>query len=254
MRNRPADSPDSLSLLDQHIFDQNRRLIEMNAALQQFLDSVPVAIEDAKKIIRATSEALPEKADLEMKRASETAINSLSTEVGRIAQTIAGDAASVARSDAMSRAFKWATGGVTVCAIFFTGLGWGLSSWKDNINLETAYINLETAKSEVVASYAREAAAIATAEKKSDMAIAAVEKKSHDEIEEMRKNSGWLGTAEGRLAKKFFDLGTGTMAAKCDSPAWEIYPDADDDKVKWCIPKKRNLIFEEDQKFGWKIP
>lgn len=45
MNNRPAD----LTLLEQHIFDQNRRLIEASASLDRFCKAVPSAIEYAEQ-------------------------------------------------------------------------------------------------------------------------------------------------------------------------------------------------------------
>jgi hypothetical protein len=48
MNNRPAD-PADLTLLEQHIFNQNRRLIEASASLDRFCKAVPSAIEYAEQ-------------------------------------------------------------------------------------------------------------------------------------------------------------------------------------------------------------
>lgn len=82
-------------------------------------------------------------------------------------------------------------------------------------------------------------------------AIAAAQQAARDEIEFARNSSGWLGTSDGRLAKIFFDSGAGQIAATCSSPAWEIVKAADG---KYCVPKRRDLIGGDSNKYGWKIP
>jgi hypothetical protein len=75
------------------------------------------------------------------------------------------------------------------------------------------------------------------------------------EIERLRAASGWAGSLEGRLAKKFFEVGGGANAALCKGMTWEILSDPNDKNVNWCIPKRRDLIGGEDKfNYGWKIP
>ena len=68
----------------------------------------------AKSAITEAAESFHTLADNEMKRASDSAISSLSTDVGKIAQKIAGDAAAATAADARSTAAKWQGGMLVV--------------------------------------------------------------------------------------------------------------------------------------------
>lgn len=183
--------------------------------------------------IKGVINSLPASADREMQRAGDAALRTLSSEVGRIAQRLAGDAAAAEKGKAIALAVKWTAAGVLACAVVFGGVGYGIRMLADEANLSIARHNLQVAKAS------------------SEADIAAAEKKASDEINAIQKNSGWIGTEEGRLAKKFFDIGAGSIAAKCDSPSWEIVDGKDG---KFCVPKRRDLFGGDGNKYGWKIP
>jgi hypothetical protein len=183
----------------------------------------------AKEVINS----LPGAADREMQRAGKAEISAMSVEVGRMAQRLAGDAAAAEKAHAIALATKWTATGVIACAVVFGGTGYGLRVLTDAANISIARNN------------------VASTNVKAAAAITAAEKKSSDEIDATRRNAGWAGTAEGRLAKKFFDSGAGHIAATCDSPVWEVRQGSDG---KYCIPKRRNMIGGDTAFYGWKIP
>lgn len=181
--------------------------------------------------------ALKVQAELVMAKSQNTLIETArksvseiaSTEIARVAEQLAGDVTARERNK-----FFWlATMAMVVCALVFGGTGYALRMAADSINLSTAIEKVNDANS------------------RADIAIAAAKKKAFDEIVETRKTSGWLGTEEGRLAKRFFELGGGVSAAKCNSPVWDIVDTKDG---KYCVPKRRDLIGSDKDKYGWKIP
>jgi len=173
--------------------------------------------------------SLPGVAKSEIEIASRAAITRLTAEVGQIAQRLAGDAAAAEKSHAISFAAKWTAAGVLSCAIVFGSVGYGTRMLIDEVNINAA----------------REAVAAANEH------IAATEKQAIDDVETAKKSIGWMGTQQGQLAKRFFDIGGGDIAARCDSPVWEIVNGADG---KYCIPNRRDLLGGDKNKYGWKIP
>lgn len=148
--------------------------------------------------------------------------NTVAAEVSNAAMRIAADKVAAERN----RYFWLATTTTIVCALVFVGTGYAIRMTADAI-------------------------IVSNAKERAEIAITAAEQKARDEIEVERKNSGWAGTAEGRLAKRFFDSGAGVIAAKCDSPVWEVI---DVNDGKYCIPKRRDLFGSDVNIYGWKIP
>lgn len=185
--------------------------------------------EDIQTAARGVIDSLPGAADREMQRAGNAAVRSLSAEVGRIAQELAGNAAAIEKAKAVSLATKWVTAGVIACSVVFFGLGFGVRMLADEINLKAA-------RDKVADAYARADAAQAKAEA---------------DIAALRQSIGWLGSKEGQLAKSFFDSGAGAIAATCNSPDWDVVEGADG---RYCVPKRRDLIGGDKEKHGWKIP
>lgn len=196
------------------------------------------ALKNADQIQQTTRDvidSLPGAADREMKRAADAAISALSGEVGRVAQQIAGDAAAAENAAAVSRAARWATAGVLVCAIAFGSTGYLFRLAADKVSIAQA------------------AEMVAAANARADAAIAEAEKNTGEEVMAARKSAGWAGTEEGRLAKQFFDSGAGLVAAKCKGEKWEIKTGKDGQK--WCVPESRPLFgWKNEKEYGWKIP
>lgn len=183
-------------------------------------------------------EAIPGMADKEMQRAGEAVIATLSGQVGRIAQTVAGDAAAVEKHTAVTKATLVVSVGVLFCALLFGGAGFLAAKSAAAIRVDAAQKDLAEAKK--AADQAR--AELASYQSKADKTAAA-------EIEKIRVASGWAGTPEGRLAKRFFDVG-GEAAATCNSDTWDVVQSKEG---KWCVPQRRDLL-GDNQRYGWKIP
>lgn len=188
------------------------------------------------KIIKAGNEEIGKHiqnlkgtAEREMAIARDKVIDELAQKVGGMAQQLAGDAAAAEKAHAISFAAKWVSVGVFSCAVVFGGVGYGLRLITDEVNLNTA----------------RKAVAAA------DERTAAAEKQALDDIEAVKKSIGWVGTVQGQIAKKFFDSGSGQVAASCDSPVWDVVINSDG---KFCVPKRRDLFTGDNSKYGWKIP
>lgn len=211
----------------------HQKILQLPAAVDAALSPTKNSLQDAQVALANQLHSLPAAADKEMKRASDATINRLSIEVGKIAQQIAGDTAAKERHDALLFASKWVAAGVVACSVIFGGTGYAIRMASDEF-----YIN--TLKNKV-----------AESKMQADAAVAAAEKKSNDETELIRKSIGWVGTQEGRTAKKFFDSGWGMFAAECNSPAWEIRALNDG---KYCVPKRRPIFSIDEKEYGWKIP
>lgn len=199
---------------------------ETNNASTSISNAVQTAREEA---ISTTEKLMAASASREMQKALAATLQALSVEVGRIAQKLAGDTAAAEKAHAISFAVKWVTVGVIGCAAVFGGVGYGLRLITDEVNLNTA----------------RKAVAAA------DERTAAAEKQALDDIEAVKKSIGWVGTVQGQIAKKFFDSGSGQVAASCDSPVWDVVINSDG---KFCVPKRRDLFTGDNLKYGWKIP
>ncbi|MDD2742233.1 MAG: hypothetical protein PHV02_08160 [Rhodocyclaceae bacterium] len=166
-------------------------------------------------------ERLPGAAEKEMKRASDAAIASLSTQVGKIAKEIAGDSAAAERHNAFTKAASISVGAVILIGAFFGVSGYYLGEY--------------------------------SAKKKIDEAQAKVTAAEED-VENIRKTAGWAGTKEGKLAKAFFENGWGEKVATCNSPSWKIENVEKDGKpYKQCVLKAPPL-FGDAPKVGWFIP
>ena len=63
---------------------------------------------------------------------------------------------------------------------------------------------------------------------------------------------GWIGTAEGQLAYKFFTVGDGAVAAKCSQEHWTLGKNAQ--KQKLCIPQYETFFGWKEGAGGWVIP
>lgn len=134
--------------------------------------------------------------------------------------------------------------GLAVASCVGFGSGYALRWGADSLNLSKARDLVQAAKNE------------AEAEKESFKKYQAeVDKKSEAEVEKIRAAAGWAASPDGRLAKRFFDLG-GKSAATCsDEHNWRVEErTTEDNKVfKVCITKMRNLV-SDDKISGWRIP
>lgn len=184
-----------------------------------------------KSVGRFVRDTLPSEANVIMNKAALTAIGLMASQVGEIAQQIAGDTAASQRY----KSFWLAAAGVLVCAVVFGGAGYVLRMSTDDMAIRAA-------SDKVIKANNRANSATESAEKKADI-----------EITNIRKTAGWVGTPEGMLAKKFFDSGTGVNAAECNGKKWEIKTDKTGQK--WCIPKTRPFFgWDTETEYVWKIP
>lgn len=219
--------------------------------MQQLTDSVAAQVMGELNIltlridrlsgeIQQKIEAFPGAADKEMKRAGEAAITALSGQVARIAQTVAGDAAAVEKHAAFTKASLIAFLCVLGAGLLFGGAGFLTAKGIDSIRLNSAQKEIDEAHKTAVEAKSM----LASYQAISDRNFAA-------EIEKIRAASGWAGTPKGRLAKQFFDLGAGEVAATCQAETWDIEKRKEGN---WCVPQRRGLIGGDSQKYGWKIP
>lgn len=193
--------------------------------------------------VLSLGQALPDLANKEMKRAGDQAILALSGEVGKIAQRIAGDAADTERYYARNKAVGFVGAVVVLTASLFGGGGYLYATSMTASHLNAAERDLVQAN-----------VLLQNANKLTDEKIAELQKNSAIEIANIRATSGWAATPTGKLAKKFFDLGDGGYAAQCTGHGntWKVY--TDENNVKRCIPKRRDLFGGDSKEVGWKIP
>lgn len=144
-----------------------------------------------------------------------------------------------AKASERNNAIKWSVVGVLCCAAIFGVSGYVLRMGADAVSLSNARDSVKEANIQ-----------LEVEKKRVDEAIALLEKKSADEVARIRAISGWAGTREGHLAKQFFEVGGGAVAAECKSEVWDI---VENKEGKWCFPQRRTLL-GDDKRFGWKIP
>jgi hypothetical protein len=126
-------------------------------------------------------QSLPGAADHEMKRAASEALAGLASEVVKIANQRAGDAAATERNTAFFRAILTSVGGAIACIFigFFAGLGWN------------------------------------------KLAVTAAEAKANERIEQAEKDIAWLKTDQGKAAKNLAGMDAAVMLNECRAPGWE---------------------------------
>lgn len=177
-------------------------------------------------------------------------IRELTTRLGEISKEVNKSAIAARGTDKLTwsvineafanKMLRFGTAALVASAVLFGGTGYLLRFASDQVNLNTA-------RGKVIEANEREDAAV--------NALAAVSDDSAKslaaEIQKNTKASGWAGTPTGKLAKQFFDLGGGEVAATCAAATWDIVRIKEG---KWCVPKRRDLIGDESQKYGWKIP
>ncbi len=209
--------------------------------LDDNIKSLPVTLnnilEPTKKELREIQSnlleqlaALPGAADKELKRAGDAAISSLSTEVGKIAQRIAGDAAAATAADAKSTAAKW-QGGILISGFAVGCIGTYLALTGANA------MNMSTARDKVAAAEIRADTAEADAKKRADDAIAAITEKSGAAVAAVAARNSWAATTAGQVAHKLAAAGDLGKIAGCSGDGWEKKKDAASGAV-WChIPQ-----------------
>lgn len=222
-------SSTELTLLEQHIFQQNARIIELSGQIRQFCADVPKAISTTEARIKQANDALPGIARMEVEKAATLAISAMSSEVGRIAQRVAGDAAAAAKSNAFNRVVL----GTALSALVFGAAGYVLRAGADALSLSAAKDRVSEANF------------------RADTAEAEAAKQAQEEISAVRMTNGWAGTDEGRLARKFFASDSAKAVLTCENPGWEVVATRDG---KWCVPKRPNFWSSSDEKYGWKLP
>lgn len=220
---------DDLTLLEQHIFQQNARIIELSGHIKQFCENVPSVIAITESRIRLANDALPGIARMEVEKAAAAAIGAMSAQVGRIAQQVASDATAAEKANAFTKAVM----GLVLSALLFGGAGYLVRAAADSLSLSAARDRISEANI------------------RADMAVAEATKQAQEEISAIRVTSGWAGTQEGRLARKFFASDSGKAALTCQNRNWELVVTRDGN---WCVPKRPSLWSSDEEKYGWKLP
>lgn len=164
------------------------------AAFYVNLATLGEALKHAERIQTATQEvinSLPGAANLEMQRASEKALRALSTEVGRIAQSVAGDSIAIEKAKAISKATKLATIGAASCALIFGAVGYVFSMSNNKLEIYAA-------RAQVKAAWEQSNKAIADAQ----------------------RNKTWIDTESGKQAYHFYTT-SWPLFANCSGGSME---------------------------------
>lgn len=111
----------------------------------------------------------------------------------------------------------------------------------------TDSINVQTARDAANDAMARASAA----EAKAANAVADADARAATEIQKIQEAAKWAGTAEGKVAKIFFEKFNGFAVVACSSSQWEIRTDKAGNR--YCIPKAKSF-FSSDAESGWRIP
>lgn len=154
---------------------------------------------------------------------------------------IDGEAASAARSKALQGAIA------VVAAVFVVGvlLGWGSGTWARSDADEKLIAAAAVAQGTVAGQLAQKDAETAAA-------IAKLKAEQAATIANLSAAKVWAGTAEGQLAYKFFTVGSGAMAAKCQAEHWTLGKSGKGEKM--CVPQHEKWSGWTQGSEGWVIP
>ena len=212
----------------------DEKIKSLPAALNEVLEPTKKELRNIQGNLLEQLAALPGAADKELKRAGDAAIASLATEVGKIAQKIAGDAAKATAADAKKSAAIW-QGGMLIGGVLVGAI--------------TAYlavtgahaINMSTARERIAAAEARAETAESDAKKRADETIAAISEKSGAAVAAIAARNAWAATAAGRAAHQLAEAGDMGKIAGCSGKGWEKKKDASG--VVWCyIPQSEGFF------------
>lgn len=148
-------------------------------------------------------------------------------------------------SDAKFKAIPVAIATVAIAVFIGVGLGWAGGTWArsdaDATLIASAALSQKTVESQLAQKDAEAAATIANLKTEQAATIA-----------NLSAAGRWAGTAEGQLAYKFFTVGGGTMAAKCQGEHWTLGKTGEGEKL--CVPQYETWSGWKDGKMGWVIP
>ena len=212
----------------------HQQVKQLPGAVSEALRPTRSMLNDAQTKLELQLASLPGAADKELKRASDAAIASLSTEIGKIAQKIAGDAAEATAADAKKSAAIW-QGGMMIGGVLVGSITAYL------IAISAYAIKLSTAQEKAIAAELRAETAEADAKKRADETIAAITEKSGAAVAAIAARNAWAATAAGRVAHQLAEAGDLGKIAGCSGKSWEKKKDASG--VVWCyIPQSEGFF------------
>lgn len=148
-----------------------------------------------------------------------------------------------AESAAWYKTMPVAIAAVAIAVLVGIGLGWAGGTWARSDADATAI---------AAAAVAQRTVASQLAQKDAEAAVAALKTEQAAAIANLSAARGWAGTAEGQLAYKFFTLGSGAIAARCQAKHWTVGKTAQGQKL--CIPQYEKLTGWTEGNEGWVIP
>ncbi|ABM40234.1 hypothetical protein [Polaromonas naphthalenivorans] len=150
-----------------------------------------------------------------------------------------------ARNYAKTKAIPVAIATVAMAVLVGIGLGWAGGTWARSDADATAIASAAVAQKTVAGQLAqKDAEAAAT--------IANLKAEQAATIANLNAAKVWSGTAEGQLAYKFFTVGSGALAAKCQAEHWTLGKNGKGEKL--CIPQHEKWSGWTEGSEGWVIP
>lgn len=146
---------------------------------------------------------------------------------------------------ATSKAVPVAIATIAIAVLVGIGIGWAGGTWTRSNADSTAIAAAAVAQKTIAAQLAKKDAEAAAT-------IANLKAEQAAMIANLNAAKGWAATEEGKLAYKFFTVGSGAVAAKCQQKYWTIGKSDKGDKL--CIPQHKTWSGWEDGNAGWVIP
>lgn len=150
-----------------------------------------------------------------------------------------------AGESAKSKARPVAIAMVAAVVVASIVVGWAGGTWARSDSDSTALAAAALVQKTVAGQLAQKDAEAA-------ITIANLKAEQVATISNLNAASKWAGTAEGQLAYKFFTVGSGAAAAKCQGKHWTIGETGK--KEKLCMPQHKTWSGWEDGNTGWVIP
>lgn len=146
---------------------------------------------------------------------------------------------------AKSKAVPVAIATVAIAVLVGIGLGWAGGTWARSSEDQAAIASAAVAQRTVAGQLAQKDAEAASV-------VANLKAEQAATIANLSAAKGWAGTAEGQLAYKFFTVGSGLAAAKCQGEHWTLGKTAKGEKL--CKPQHKTWSGWEEGGSGWVIP
>ena len=232
-------------------------LDQYHGAFSELPNKVNEAVNNAAKVAERTANLIVNDASKKVQKVVAESLEPLATAAfDKGVKKYIDRIDSEANDSAKNKAIPIAIGAAAAVLCFGVAVGWAAGAWSrsdsDAALIASAAVAQKTVVAQLAQKDAEHAAALAGTLKVHAETIARLQADQNAVIDNLTAASRWAGTAEGQLAYKFFTVGGGNIAAKCQGENWTLGKTAKGEKL--CMPQHSSFFGWKDGNFGWLIP